>query len=540
MSNAGYQDDSEKNDEQESASLEGKGWDVLAGGRDNPFKLGGDDPFDLKSTSNPNPYTDDDEADWILTSGVKPEAQPDEGTPRDLSPEELGTMAPDLGSAASPPGPITAPTYLFPGGDQGEPAAPSSGPGSMAGLSYGVSVTPVGPEGEPPLTPPPSDLPPISAVPEAHPRSSVVVEAPGGISPGVSVTPVEPEAQPIPSVSMPPSTSPTAPDTTMLGGGPIELPVVPVTPSTPMPSVPATPPWDLPQQPQGLMPPDFVRDPFLSPPQTAQPVGDELEPEEGLASMLITSDRVNALWEEINETYNLVVSDVRGHFETTEQSIQDLKRARELLLAGPRYYDNSEQLVIEVKARLRLEEKVRQWSRSRGTWLAVYLIVWLLLLSAGSLLTNTVDEITHPFVPEWLAATWLPGLFGGLGGVLGALWILVKHIAVKRDFDPIHTPWYVTNPFMGVGMGVVTYFVVLVGGNTFLNMADISGDIGTFLQAKPYLYLFCIIIGFNQNVLWALIDRFLDTVFPQPKEDETAVTEMTRSESETLISGPRG
>ncbi len=540
MSNTDYPDDSERDEGKESASLEGRGWDILAGGRETPFRLGGDDPFDLKSPSNPNPYTDDDEANWILTGGAQPGALPAEDAPRDLSPEELGVMPPAGAYPAAEP--VTAPPHLFPGAEAEAPALSSAPGGSTAvgGLSYGVTVTPIGPEGEPPVMPPPTDLPPVPTVPQAHPRSKTVIEAPSGISPGVSVTPVGMEAEAAIPVQPPaPSEAiPTEPESDLAGGGPIELPG-PMMPATLAPSVPATPPWEVPQQPQGLMPADFVRDPFLSPPRLAERLEEELEPEASLATMLITTDRVNALWAEINETYNLVISDVRGHFETTEQAIQDLKRARELLLAGPRYYDNAEQLVIEVKARLRLEEKVRQWSRSRGTWLAMYLIVWLLLLSAGSLLTNTVGEVTKPFIPEWLAATWLPGLFGGLGGVLGALWILVKHIAVKRDFDPIHTPWYVTNPFMGVGMGVVTYFVVLVGGNTFLNMADINADIGTFLQAQPYLYLFCIIIGFNQNVLWALLDRFLDTIFPQPKEDETAITEMPRSEGSTPA-GPQG
>ena len=72
-------DDKEKGNElpeeekkDETPSLTGKGWDILAGGKENSFAMGGDDPFDLKSSDNPNPYTDDDEANWILTSGAMP------------------------------------------------------------------------------------------------------------------------------------------------------------------------------------------------------------------------------------------------------------------------------------------------------------------------------------------------------------------------------------------------------------------------------------------------------------------------------------
>jgi hypothetical protein len=190
MNNQDYDDKDEEGDEQEDpTSLEGKGWDVLAGGKQNPFEMGGDDPFDLKSPENPTPYTDDDEAHWILTSGAQaptpqetpPDAywdqgrsvqagagaptpdQPAEAAPRDLSPEELGSLtSAELGADS---GPITAPPELFEamGSEAGarlteagpQPAAAEAQPlaGEDAGLSYGVSVTPVGAEGTPAMPP---------------------------------------------------------------------------------------------------------------------------------------------------------------------------------------------------------------------------------------------------------------------------------------------------------------------------------------------------------------------------------------------------
>ena len=49
----------EQDKEKQSGSLEGRGWEILAGGRENPFALGGDDPFDEEYQ--PSPFTDDDE-----------------------------------------------------------------------------------------------------------------------------------------------------------------------------------------------------------------------------------------------------------------------------------------------------------------------------------------------------------------------------------------------------------------------------------------------------------------------------------------------
>src|SRR5574341_1588858 len=211
MSNQDYDDKNEEGDEQEdSTSLEGKGWDVLAGGKQNPFELGGDDPFDLKSPETPTPYTDDDEAHWILTSGAQapapqetppdaywdqgrsaqpaagaaPSDQPTEAAPRDLSPAELGSMtAAGLGADS---GPITAPPELFAAmgaeaGAQLTDAGTSPSQGAEPGLSYGVSITPVGVESGTPIPPP-----------------TASAGAPGtgtGLSPGVDVTPLGPSGE---------------------------------------------------------------------------------------------------------------------------------------------------------------------------------------------------------------------------------------------------------------------------------------------------------------------------------------------------------
>ncbi len=260
-----------------------------------------------------------------------------------------------------------------------------------------------------------------------------------------------------------------------------------------------------------------IYDPFERVIPTPAPPAPELEASKDLTEKLITQERLDALWNEINETYNLAISSVRGDFHTTESALADLKKAREMLLAGLENFDNAEELVKRVKARLRLEEKVRQWSRTRGTWLGIYLVVWLLLLSTLSLLTNRIDTIAQQFVPAWLAAAFLPGLFGGLGGVVGALWVLIKHIARERDFDPLHTPWYVTNPFLGFALGVITY--LLLRASSGLLGADPQVLEGT----APGLYALCVIVGFNQNVLWALVDRVIKAILPA--EEITPATE---------------
>ncbi|MBN1428623.1 MAG: hypothetical protein JXB07_09560 [Anaerolineae bacterium] len=470
--------------------LSGKGWAVLVGGEENLAALGGSDPFDLEPAGTEPPTTPARSASMSESTSTSSE-QPIDPQPRDLSPEELGYQ-PD----SSPQEPVSAGGEMFVDMPTETEDAPTA---MLPGISPGVTVIPI----EPSIieVPPSESLPPLDEVPSVSPDAPVI----GGPV-------VVPEGQ--------------VPEDVLSG------PIAPLQ-AEPVLSTPAASPWPI---PQGVP----IHDPFDTQSNAVYGQtdlgGSELPPDGTLSKMLITAERVNALWDEINETYDLVVNDVRGHFETTQQAIEMLKKARELLLSGHENFDNAEKLVIEVKSRLRLEEKVRQWSATRGVWLATYLVLCLLLLSIGSLTTGYVQTFAMQFVPDWMADTWAPGLFGGLGGVVGALWVLNKHITKKRDFDPIHTMWYVTNPILGIALGVGTYIIVRGGGWVLTSVAA-SGDFNMTVPLRLTLAAICFVVGFNQNVLWALVDRFVTAVIPSSEEKEQAATNDTGASS---AAGPTG
>lgn len=466
-----------------SASLKGKGWDILVGGKEKSFEMGGEDPFDQKAETRSadaapeNPFADDDldmllgelaaesqtfakealpeDAFWDRGRGAEaPEPSPAPGAmaelpPRDLSPEELGKLPP-----------------LPQAGETAPPVEEVMGPGRDSIPQTGPTIS--------------ASKPTISDDELAN-----LLKQPATISEEVAVRPV--------------AASPTP---------------VPVARATLVKAL------------------DFeITDPFLPDIMTPGAAAPDLAPDKDMEKLLITPERINRLWDEINQTYDYVVADVRGHFNTTEQAITDLKKARDLLLAGAQYFDNAEQLVIHVKARLRLEEKVRQWSRSRGTWLAVYLVVWfgvLVVIIGATLGSNAVERMTGA-MPEWIVGAVMPMLFGGLGATIGALWVLNKHIVKKRDFDPIHTPWYVTNPFMGLMLGIVTYLVLRVGSAGLISLSGISEQ-PDFTAPSLVLYVICVIVGFQQNVLWTLLDRLVNLLIPQREKEDKAVTDTTEKE----------
>ncbi len=482
-----------------SASIEGRGWDILVGGEENAAALGGDDPFDHR-------LPEDREADEVLglaSPGASPETARAGQPPR---PDEVRPYGLSAGVAVELIAPVSESRAPLEAGSLGseEPAAPSQ------------------PEPEPVVSASPKPLSPGVSVEVLSETPQAEFEVPAfSVEEFMAPPDKMPDVGPVPRPGAPPvSGGETLPPFIPFGDAAAE-PFAPEPGAAPFggeaPGAPTAPLVEPPVARAFDLARSRPYDPFEEEPPFAPTVTEEMPPDQELGALLITPERISALWDEINATYDLVISDVRGYYTATESALRDLKRARELLLAGEEHFDNAEELVKRVKARLRLEEKVRQWSRTRGAWLGVYLVIWLLLLSIAALTTNRFAELATQFVPDWMAAAFLPGLFGGLGGVVGALWVLLKHIVRKRDFDPIHTPWYVVNPFMGIALGVITYLLVRVSD------ALLTGDplLVEGTQTLFGLYALCAIVGFKQNVLWSLADRVIKAILPSESTTPT-------------------
>ena len=114
----------EQEQEDESASLKGMGWDILVGGEEHALNLGGEDPFDLEAAT-------DEETEEIFVSSVEESPEPEpmradafwdrgrgaevpeppglekaaaEAAPRDLSPEDLGASPSGIDLIVPSPG----------------------------------------------------------------------------------------------------------------------------------------------------------------------------------------------------------------------------------------------------------------------------------------------------------------------------------------------------------------------------------------------------------------------------------------------------
>ena len=69
--------------------------------------------------------------------------------------------------------------------------------------------------------------------------------------------------------------------------------------------------------------------------------------------------------------------------------------------------------------------------------------------------------------------------------------------------------WYITNPIMGILLGIVAYLILLAG------VISLTGEIDQNNINFPYtVYLLAFLLGFQQNVAWDLIRRFKNVFLP--------------------------
>ncbi len=232
-----------------------------------------------------------------------------------------------------------------------------------------------------------------------------------------------------------------------------------------------------------------------------------------LRALVVEPERLEALWQQADALHARVKQEVH-RLSLARRLFDQIRLARDALLAGPAHFDEAERLLQEVDYRLALIQRVREWSYTVGMRIFFYELTWAVLL--GGALFGVTPLVAH--WGRWLGyeavtgglngAAWLvialkSLIWGGLGGVTGALHALWRHIARDQDFDKQYTMWYLTNPIMGVALGAFVYLVMQAG---LLSLT--AGDVPTITSAAA-VFVLAWIAGFQQNVAYDLVRRIL-------------------------------
>lgn len=265
--------------------------------------------------------------------------------------------------------------------------------------------------------------------------------------------------------------------------------------------------------------------PDVGPTATDFTRADELPGDKELVALFVSDDRLMTLWLEIDSAEKEIVA-MRGISQKMAEEIANrLTTARNLLMNHRDQYENANREVT--LARYRLEQIRRSRSVQQPQPILVYLLLFLVLMLAGFLLLKPLATALSSFVETTsFELIWQTILWGGIGGLTGALYSLWRHVADKRDYDPQFALWYYTNPIMGVVQGGFVYVLM----NVTVMVAKIlpSAVAGEGLGAggstptviSPYLlWFFAWAVGFQQNFLFRLVERVLKQLVPS--EDKT-------------------
>lgn len=232
---------------------------------------------------------------------------------------------------------------------------------------------------------------------------------------------------------------------------------------------------------------------------------------------------IRELTDEIDETYDQVVSKVGGNEGIATWCFNLLLKARDIILRRDvAMLPQAEYYVEQVRTRLQRAAESNAAARKYGwlitgwgfLWGLVYLLVLLLfslglfdrLLSLASARQTAVDP--EIFLP---AMVW-----GGIGGVVAVWYSLFKHVS-QRDFDIQYNLSYVGKPFFGLILGGTVYMVVqlliLTLGIWPAGLPEEIGGLGSPTIAPWIIYLLAWVCGFKENRIFALVDRVVKRTF---------------------------
>jgi hypothetical protein len=234
-----------------------------------------------------------------------------------------------------------------------------------------------------------------------------------------------------------------------------------------------------------------------------------------LLKLLVTPKEIQAVWAEIKQVEDQVVSLTQAASKLKGDMLDRLKAARNQLMSEPSMYEEAYRELGEVKLFVKRMQQSPRRSEQPNTIVA-YLLLFLALLAASGLLLlwlSTNKLIPNPASIGPSLAMWLTTvMFGGFGGLTAALWNLGKHI---DDYDPQFARWYYLSPVQGLIFGPVIVLFFQVGLPLALNTGAATGA-----TLNPLvMYFLGWLVGFQQNLLLRLINVALKTIFPGSSEN---------------------
>jgi len=387
----------------------------------------------------------------------------------------------------------------------------------------------------------------------------------GGMTPAPVVQPEPPSpaapvveaVAPAPSVPQPAAPAPVAPPAAPatgstplpgavpVGGEPPEQPpirigavIIDSTPPAAPPPTPATEPpvtvgpagelIPVEQQPgtAGVVPVIPGPRDVMPPGPGMRPAAPQLPAAQALAEDLKTvvinrlNTNLDAGWQKslhgrIDELYKQVATKFSSPPANADRMLTLLTEARQILIESPENYVAVESRMMQVQVTMSRTTESRSQAARYGPRILGYEVLWLALFLSGLVFAAPLAEFftrsgamtgatANDMFPFWNTLMW-----GGIGGIIGALYALWWHVSDQQDFERQYLMWYLVQPIMGTVLGGIV-FLLLTGGFLLLQVKPSDANAG----ARLIPYLVAVLAGFRQNFIYGQFDRLIALFAP--------------------------
>jgi hypothetical protein len=223
----------------------------------------------------------------------------------------------------------------------------------------------------------------------------------------------------------------------------------------------------------------------------------DLKASKKLLDLLVPETLVKELWGRADNLQREVFNGI-DDLNIAQDLLEQIRSAKNLILSDKANYEEAERSLNEVEYRIIYGKRFKQWS-FLGYLLLIYEVAFgiaagvaiYLLLRAGveglNLSVNGILSAGEVFNGV------IAALFGCIGGVAGALFALWRYMT-EQKFNPQFSIWYITQPIIGLTVGIVIDIILKIGLN--VTAGTTSTEVGSPLVPSLLAYL----VGFQQNV----------------------------------------
>ena len=258
-------------------------------------------------------------------------------------------------------------------------------------------------------------------------------------------------------------------------------------------------------------------------------------------------DRANRLWARIDKLYEQVAEGGITDPAKTSEALSHLRIARDKELEDPRQFDEAEYLVNIVQYLVTRAGQARQWGSTYGVVVLIYGLFALTIFGAGLVLDglSLLMNWLRPGLPADFASVkhvsdvfplYSTILWGGVGGVLGLIYSLLKHAAIEQDFDRQYMLWYFGQPFLGMLMGAIVHLFLVTG--LFGLIAPTSPEAQSISQTIAAIT--AVAAAFRQNYVYAWLEWLLKAIRPGGRKGEEGPTALASTSAPEPGAGGAG